>query len=509
MTKTRSLTIIIVVGFLVSILFSSMFSFAEEKISLTSYFPAPNAFYYRLNSTFLSISDTAHVGKQLNIGSATDSNADINIISPDNSAALVLLGDNDPDSYATLTLAHHDPQGSKSDSNDWIISHSAITTEKHNLTYAYHSSDMEHDRRPVTTLVMTPDGDVAFYGNVTMPQTYEQLQWNPSGRMSIGHDTITDQWLFVKRDLEDENNVAGILASATQKPTATGDHTIAGLKNEVNAYLQSGDNTGSIKGIHSQAFLKSSGTLNEAYGANIVVGLDAPSPITIDWAYGARIAIVDNAGGTINNYAVLYLDSMPSTIPSDTRFAIYQSGTKDKNYFQGRVGIGTSDTTSRSLTVNGGAKILTISKTGGNDNNFVVSDTQEGETSPIIYNYVAGQVSLGNRSGSKSEPEVTVTGDLKVEEKVKGLWRSIREINSSRNCGGCTKGKICPCNAEAQCQSNEIVIGGGCNFDSCDRLVRKNRPDFAGGKWLCHQESSSDNCLATADTTAYAICLRK
>jgi len=494
MTKTRSLTIIIVVGFLVSILFSSMFSFAEEKLSFTAYYPSPNGYYNRLNSTFLSVSDTANVGKQLNIGLANpESNADVNIVSPNDSASLVLLGDNDTYSYATLALANPSDDGTSTNPTVWLMSHSAIPAEKHNLKYMYHGSEMDEGVF-VTPLVMNPNGDIVFYGNVTIP----------NGRMSIGNDTITDHGLFVKRDFEDEDNVAGILASATQKPTTSGAYNIAGLKSEAIADLSSGDNTGSIKGIHSQALLKSSGTLQEAYGANIEVGLDADYG-TIDKVYGVRIAVKDNSstGGTINSAALVYLDPITLNVQGDLGYAIKQGGSTDINYFAGRVGIGTSDTTTHSLTVNGGAYMPR--------GHFEVCDDTKGvgNCSIINYNFDSGRVFLGNKDGSGTEPEVTVTGDLCIDQTgsnfVFGISNSISSLAEEINdCGECSEA-TCTCDEEATCETHEIVISGGCEFESDDTRVIKNRPDFTDRrKWLCSQEGST-----ALITRAYAICLNE
>jgi len=494
MTKTRSLTIIIVASFLISILFSSMLSFAGEKLSFTAYYPSPTGFYHRLNSTYLSVSDTMHVGKQLNIGLINpDSNADVNIVSLNDSASLVLLGDNDDYSYATLALATPSDSMYSTDPNFWLMSHVAMPGDEHKLAHMYHGSEMDEDEF-VTPLVMNPNGDIVFYGNVTIP----------NGRMSIGISSIRDHGLVVKRDFEDEDNAYGILARVIQQPTASGDHNIAGLKSGAIADLSSGDNTGSIQGIHSQVFLKSSGTLNEAYGAKIEVGLDADYG-TIDKVYGVRIAVKDNSstGGTINSAALVYLDPITLNVQGDLGYAIKQGGSTDINYFAGRVGIGTSDTTTHSLTVNGGAYMPR--------GHFEVCDDTKGvgNCSIINYNFDSGRVFLGNKDGSGTEPEVTVTGDLCIDQTgsnfVFGISNSISSLAEEINdCGECSEA-TCTCDEEATCETHEIVISGGCEFESDDTRVIKNRPDFTDRrKWLCSQEGST-----ALITRAYAICLNE
>ena len=500
MTKTRSLTIIIATGFLVSILFSAMFSFAEERMTFTAYYPAPNAYYNKLNATELSVTNNVFVGNQLNIGSAdTGSTADLNIISPDNSAALMLLGDNDPFAYATIALASPSSVTNSTDPNVWIMAHFAMSGNDHKLGYMYHGSGTGEDAF-VVPLAMDTNGDVAFYGNVTIPV----------GRMSIGLNGITDHGLFLKRDFEDEDNAYGILARTTQRPTTIGDHNIAGLKTEAIAYLDSADNTGSIQGLYSQALLKSPGTLYKAYGANIEVGLDGTSASgTIDYAYGVRIAAIDTSfpvlNGSINHVTLLKLDPIALNVPWDQKYAIYQGAGGDKNYFAGHVEIGNvlSPSKDYKLDVRGGARIVSNS----DQRNFIVlAETKSGTSEVIKYDHSPGRLYLGNKGGSGSDPEVTVTGELLVEERVIGLSHSINPVEEEKDCGLCAEHTTCPCNQDAECETYEIAIGGGCEFESDDTEVRNNRPD--NHKWLCSQDGNSDDGTALI-TRAYAICLQE
>jgi len=497
MTKTRSLTIIIVASFLISILFSSMLSFAGEKLSFTAYYPSPTGFYHRLNSTYLSVSDTMHVGKQLNIGLINpDSNADVNIVSLNDSASLVLLGDNDDYSYATLALATPSDSMYSTDPNFWLMSHVAMPGDEHKLAHMYHGSEMDEDEF-VTPLVMNPNGDIVFYGNVTIP----------NGRMSIGISSIRDHGLVVKRDFEDEDNAYGILARVIQQPTASGDHNIAGLKSGAIADLSSGDNTGSIQGIHSQVFLKSSGTLNEAYGAKIEVGLDADYG-TIDKVYGVRIAASDISSpinGDIKTVSLLRLHSEPFITPGNLRYGIYQAGTDDKNYFAGRVGIDVFNLGTHLLTVDGGVRIYTT----GNDNNFEVCDNDKGDggCNVISYDFESGRVFLGNKNASGSEPEVIINGDLQIEEKIIGLSNSFRTVEEINDCGQCAEA-FCPCDEEAKCNAEEDLINGGCEFESDNTEIKTNSPHHNGGRWLCGQKGNSQDGTALI-TRAYAICLQE
>jgi len=145
-----------------------MFSFAEEQLTFTAYYPSPTGFYYRLNTTYLSVSDTAFIGKQLNVGSNTpNSDADVNIISPDDSASLVLIGVNDTYSYADLSLAAFEPSASN-DPHIWVMTHSAQAPDEHKLIYRHHESGSGPGNFPAV-LTMDTNGNVGI--GTTSPAT--------------------------------------------------------------------------------------------------------------------------------------------------------------------------------------------------------------------------------------------------------------------------------------------------------------------------------------------------
>ena len=138
MIKKRSLTIVIVLGFLVSIIFSAMLSFADEKLVFTAYYPSPNAYYNRLNATDLSVTNHAYVGNSLAVGQETPGlDADISVVRTGETASLVMYGQGDAtnSNHAELVLASPGTVNI-TDPNVWALTHNA----DNELAYVHHSS---------------------------------------------------------------------------------------------------------------------------------------------------------------------------------------------------------------------------------------------------------------------------------------------------------------------------------------------------------------------------------
>jgi len=175
MTKTRSLTIIIVVGFLASILCSTIFSFAES-LTFTAYYPSPNAFYNNLNTTNLKVNQDAFVGGSLGVGTPIgDTESDIFVVKPADGATLLLYGGSDPadpnSNYANFVLASPGNAANPTDPYIWAMTHSAQAGSNHRLGYVYHGSgqtDVAGDPIFTNVLTLDTDGDVGV--NTTDPQ---------------------------------------------------------------------------------------------------------------------------------------------------------------------------------------------------------------------------------------------------------------------------------------------------------------------------------------------------
>jgi len=215
MTKTRSLTIIIIVGFLASILCSTIFSFAES-LTFTAYYPSPNAFYNNLNTTNLKVNRDAFVGGSLGVGTPIgDTETDIFVVNPADGATLLLYGGSDPadpnSNYANLLLASPgtvDP----SDPYIWSITHSAQAGSDRKLGYIYHGSgqtDVAGDPIFINVLTMDTDGDVGV--NTTDPRAALHVKsnniifegHNPTGtnspQLEFREDSSNSYWAMIKR----------------------------------------------------------------------------------------------------------------------------------------------------------------------------------------------------------------------------------------------------------------------------------------------------------------------
>lgn len=91
------------------------------------------------------------------------------------------------------------------------------------------------------------------------------------------------------------------------------------------------------RGSMNKATLEGPGTLVNGYGTQSLVELTSTGTITN--AYGLYSDVAKPGGGSITNAYGLYVDTLAGT----NRYGVYQHGVNDKNYFAGRVGIGTDD----------------------------------------------------------------------------------------------------------------------------------------------------------------------
>jgi len=430
MTKARSLTIIIVVGFLVSILFSVIFSFADEQLTFTAYYPSPNGYYNQLNATDLSVTNKLFVGKQLNIGSPDpNSDADVNIISPNDPASLVLIGVNDTYSYADLSLAAYEPSATN-DPHIWVMTHSAQTPDEHKLIYRHHESGSGPGNFPAV-LTMDTNGNVGIgttspatplhvYSDnsqtIEMQGTQPTIFFNetdesnpnaavrnqfqirkenrnlhfqaqndagtnpedkvvfhndgnvtmPNGYLTIGRDTPTGNGLYVYRNAIQETHKSAVGAYIDQRTTTT--NNVSYPTQGVKAVVNSYVNAGR----------KNTGG---------VIGVNSQaihrSKGNLQQIYGAMIeygSILAGGAGTINNaYGVSIRPYKYGPITDrnyalhiwampnsgPSEYAIYQEGAADDNYFAGRVGIG-SKTPSERLEIDGKIKFTGGGKIGTN-----------------------------------------------------------------------------------------------------------------------------------------------
>jgi len=186
MIKRRLLTIAIVLGFLMPILFSAVLSFAEQ-MTFTTYFPSPNNIYYNgLNATALSVDDHFQVGNSLGVGQyVADADSDIHIVKTDGPANLMLFGQGDEDSpHAQVRLLSNGYFPSIDDYNVWEMDHNIDD----NLVFLHHTSGIPGNKQVLTLNTTgrvglnTPNPQANLH--ITSPQR-DLIRLNNPGELNI------------------------------------------------------------------------------------------------------------------------------------------------------------------------------------------------------------------------------------------------------------------------------------------------------------------------------------
>lgn len=130
-------------------------------------------------------------------------------------------------------------------------------------------------------------------------------------------------------------------------------------------------------GSYSNAYNSGAGTINMLTGANVMAqgdagtgtintltGIQATSEIDNGSAgtqYGIKILTYTNSAASVTNKYTLYVDDYSGSVPSGVNFGLYQVANYQKNYFAGRVGIGTtSPATSLDVYGTGAASAIIV-----------------------------------------------------------------------------------------------------------------------------------------------------
>jgi hypothetical protein len=161
------------------------------------------------------------------------------------------------------------------------------------------------------------------------------------------------------------NNTAtygGIFAN-NATTTANGTYANTGLYTQAYSMVSSGiTNSGNLIGHNINSFNQSNGNLTSLYGINLSFGSSTGTG-TITNEYGIVLTSYQNSGTTTNGYGVFIQD-----IKATNGYGIYQTGTDDKNYLAGNLGIG--NIPASNLDVSGSAVIrgvLGIGQPGGSE----------------------------------------------------------------------------------------------------------------------------------------------
>jgi hypothetical protein len=174
---------------------------------------------------------------------------------------------------------------------------------------------------------------------------------------------------------------------------ATGDHTTNTVSLSMNNAYSIPDGFTDL-GWRTPLFIDASvynpnfiGTLDMQFGANIT--------------YGVKFG----ASGTINNSVGLYLNGYDNgSVPIPNKFGIYQAGANFKNYFEGKVGIGT-DNPNAKLEIKSSGAIYSGTPTFlirdlTNRGTMVLESVTDNPTDLVFKNNGAGRVWFSSRESS-------------------------------------------------------------------------------------------------------------
>lgn len=220
----------------------------------------------------------------------------------------------------------------------------------------------------------------------------EKLRVMPNGRVGIGTNNPTMR-LQVSSTTDGEVAVYGVVTATIEANANQGDSAVTGLGYQT---VQTGvTNTGYAVGIRGRGALNGPGTLDDAYGALLDVGLTSAGSGVLNAAHGVYVTTLRTAGvGSIANAYGFHVGPLDATTTYGLRVAsplagattvtaygvyiddqldaaadwgIYQASDDDANYLNGSVQIGSTATASgvQKLHVYGDAKFEgTVS--GGN-----------------------------------------------------------------------------------------------------------------------------------------------
>jgi len=177
-----------------------MFSFAEEQLTFTAYYPSPNAFYNQLNTTYLKVNKDALVGGFLGVGEYTPTaDSDIYVKRNNEPASLMLYGQGEVgvSNNADLILASPGFPASPNDPNVWAMSHDM----NNSLVYLHHRSGST-GFNPVLT--MDNDGNIGL--NTTNPQAPFHILSERRDLMRVESDSANGSGIMFRNRHADMGN---------------------------------------------------------------------------------------------------------------------------------------------------------------------------------------------------------------------------------------------------------------------------------------------------------------
>ncbi len=197
-------------------------------------------------------------------------------------------------------------------------------------TTLYKSIFRADDASSVTKMVISDQGNVGL-GSIA-----------PAYPLTINSSTLSGTYyraadIMVTPTISANSNTTACAANLTSLKTVGSGITDSGMS----------------RGVYARGYIDGSGYLEKAIGSWSVAGGSTGVTGTINYAYGLVSEIINNAGSlTINNGYGLYIYDVAAT----NGWGVYQTGSNDKNYFAGIIGVGTNDPQA-TLDINGFMKL--------------------------------------------------------------------------------------------------------------------------------------------------------
>lgn len=235
--------------------------------------------------------------------------------------------------------------------------------------------------RPVLTQV--PSGlTVASNGSVGIGVS------SPASKLAVASMLPADNWAsgvsFTATDTTSSSSINHVGASFVNSWAPSSnlyDSSFTGIANSVSLYGTAGVNSttkGTLRGTLSNVNIMGSGAVGSAASFNAKMWLNGSS--TVDHNLNFFAQSPDNwgsVGGSIINSYGLFLEEQKRSFVTNG-YGVYQQGSDDANYFEGKVGIGTS-APAQQLHIKGAGDVGLRLGTSNTENKYVTLDFFESD----------------------------------------------------------------------------------------------------------------------------------